>query len=465
MVPLFSPTIVVAFSRNGAGRSISFVHTKLMRKSASVVPHYLHQTFSSSTKQTAHHNQNNNRLYSTTTCKYEPSLLFDRGVMAFEPQFVTAKAFSSNTSSLSVAVEESKVQKVKKPKKTKAAPPPPPELKSFTALSFYRFHSLSPEEVKHIVEEGPKVLTAYHPDIKGTLLVAGEGINGQFCIPTDIVPHFVSLLQILNNRLFDGLELNCGQIFPQTHIGMTDFPFKKLRFKAKKQILTDRLSEQDEQLATSEGLDWTDAGPELTPEQWHHELDLLQKGLPVADSQDPTGLPPLLFDCRNLYESEIGTFANAVPLETDIFSESWKDLEIKLQNEPKQRRILTFCTGGIRCVKTNAFLKQKLGFENIGRLEKGIIAYEEWIKRQQKEQKETLVGEDRRSVLNSDSGNSSDDKKEVKSLFVGTNFIFDRRRLGSTTDTNATATNSDDSKIIEESTSSGYKSAEHCNAV
>jgi len=92
---------------------------------------------------------------------------------------------------------------------------------------------------------------------------------------------------------------------------------------------------------------------------------------------------------------------------------------------PKDKRILTFCTGGIRCVKVNAYLKQRLGFDNIGRLKKGIIAYEKW------------VGTD--SVNDTDAGATQLQRggeaqagagiARPASLFKGENYLFDRRRI------------------------------------
>ena len=61
---------------------------------------------------------------------------------------------------------------------------------------------------------------------------------------------------------------------------------------------------------------------------------------------------------------------------------SWGPLHNILQNASPDTKILTFCTGGIRCVKVNAYLKQKMGFRNIGRLKDGIIGYERWAQNQ-----------------------------------------------------------------------------------
>ena len=98
------------------------------------------------------------------------------------------------------------------------------------------------------------------------------------------------------------------------------------------------------------------------------------------------------------------------------------------------RQIMTFCTGGIRCVKVNAFLKQKLGYENVASLRNGIIGYQKWVD----EQVEEGAGNGQDDG-NSDSHNNDNSKnirrkidtnrRDVISLFNGETFLFDRRRL------------------------------------
>jgi len=122
-----------------------------------------------------------------------------------------------------------------------------------------------------------------------------------------------------------------------------------------------------------------------------------------AMQQQPKETRPILIDCRNSYESQMGSFAGALPLDTHNFGESWPRLEQLLseQGAGPQTPIMTFCTGGIRCVKVNAYLRQRLGLQNVSRLQKGIIGYEQWLA----------------------------EHREDGSLFEGDNFLFDRRRL------------------------------------
>jgi len=98
----------------------------------------------------------------------------------------------------------------------------------------------------------------------------------------------------------------------------------------------------------------------MSPLEWHNQLD------------DPN---TVVLDCRNSYESDVGIFNNAIPLNTTFFRESWAALDSILKDKPKDTKLMTYCTGGIRCVKINAYLEQKLGFSNVHRLQGGIISY------------------------------------------------------------------------------------------
>ncbi len=98
----------------------------------------------------------------------------------------------------------------------------------------------------------------------------------------------------------------------------------------------------------------------------------------------------ILLDCRNSYESDVGTFEHAKPLATTFFRESWPALEEVLQHHPKDKPIYTFCTGGIRCVKINAYLEQQMGFNNTFRLKGGIIASQRELEKQKQLQQQQL---------------------------------------------------------------------------
>ena len=77
-------------------------------------------------------------------------------------------------------------------------------------------------------------------------------------------------------------------------------------------------------------------------------------------------------DMRNHYESEIGHFVGAITPDVDSFKESINFIDKKLENEKRNKKILLYCTGGIRCEKASAYLKFK-GFKNVFQLDGGII--------------------------------------------------------------------------------------------
>jgi predicted sulfurtransferase len=121
----------------------------------------------------------------------------------------------------------------------------------------------------------------------------------------------------------------------------------------------------------------------------------------MARQQREKGISlPIVLDCRNKYETDVGIFEGAEPLGTDNFRESWDVLKERLSDTPKDAPIMTYCTGGIRCVKVGAYLTQELGFTNVSRLAGGIIAYDRTLQ-------EKTQGEE--------------------SMFKGTNFVFDGR--------------------------------------
>ena len=100
---------------------------------------------------------------------------------------------------------------------------------------------------------------------------------------------------------------------------------------------------------------------------------------------------------RNHYESEIGHFTNAIKPDVDTFRESLPIIETQLSEHKQDKKLLMYCTGGIRCEKASAYFKHK-GFENVYQLEGGIIEYTRQVK-----------------------------AEGLKSKFIGKNFVFDHR--------------------------------------
>jgi hypothetical protein len=127
-------------------------------------------------------------------------------------------------------------------------------------------------------------------------------------------------------------------------------------------------------------------------------------------------------------------------------------LEEILKDTPKDTPVLTYCTGGIRCVKVNAYLQQRLGFTNTHRLQGGIVAYERWLREQSSNTvnkldsastsagtavassslaTQSLNGGSQSVQIPKQEGRSGSEEgvKPVRSAFRGRNFVFDRRRL------------------------------------
>lgn len=141
----------------------------------------------------------------------------------------------------------------------------------------------------------------------------------------------------------------------------------------------------------------------------------------------------MVLDCRNSYESEIGIFQNAIPLNTTFFRESWDALDEVLKDKPKDAPIMTYCTGGIRCVKINAYIEQELGFTNVGRLEGGIISYTKELEANSLGAVSGMKTQNDQVGGISGSGNDRDGpvhlSRDVGSIskFKGTNYVFDER--------------------------------------
>lgn len=167
-------------------------------------------------------------------------------------------------------------------------------------------------------------------------------------------------------------------------------PFRNLHVRVRQQIVADGLDHE---------LDWDSAGYDMPPLEWHQKLKEAKEARESND-EEKLNSTPLIFDCRNNYETTVGIFEGAVPLDTENFRESWDVLKEKLKDKPKDTPIMTYCTGGIRCVKVGAYLTQELGFTNVSRLAGGVIAYD-------------------RTLSNS--------APEEEPLFKGTNYVFDGR--------------------------------------
>ena len=175
--------------------------------------------------------------------------------------------------------------------------------------------------------------------IRGTLLLANEGINGTIAGTAQAISEVLAYLR-RDDRLAD---LECKFSYNE------DRPFLRMKVKLKKEIVT----------MGRPGIDPNQCvGRYASPEQWNTLVD------------DPECL---VIDTRNDYEVEIGTFRGAVNPNTSSFREFPEWVEKNL-DPSKHKKVAMFCTGGIRCEKSTSLLVS-MGFEDVWHLQGGILNY------------------------------------------------------------------------------------------
>lgn len=181
-------------------------------------------------------------------------------------------------------------------------------------------------------------------EIKGTILLAYEGINGTVAGADASISELLEFLRA-DPRLI-GLEHKESRA--------AEMPFYRMKVRLKKEIVTMGV----------DGVDPNDVvGTYVDPKDWN------------ALISDPD---VILIDTRNDYEVEIGTFKDAVNPDTETFREfpQWvADNETELK---AKKKVAMFCTGGIRCEKASSFMKQQ-GYEDVYHLKGGILKYLETV--------------------------------------------------------------------------------------
>ncbi len=180
-------------------------------------------------------------------------------------------------------------------------------------------------------------------DVKGTLLLAREGINGTICGTREGIDNV--LAHINADERLAGIEHKESPSDEQA--------FYRTKVKLKNEIVT-------------MGVDWVDpkntVGTYVEPEKWN---DLIS---------DPE---VLLIDTRNEYEYAVGTFKGSVNPKTETFREFPEYVKQHL-DPSKHKKVAMFCTGGIRCEKSTAYLKEQ-GFDEVYHLKGGILKYLEMV--------------------------------------------------------------------------------------
>ena len=228
-------------------------------------------------------------------------------------------------------------------------------------LSFYQYHQI----------ENPQIFRDYlflhwnEMDVLGRIYVAYEGINAQLSVPESRFDDFKTFLDNIN--FLKRVRLNIA-------VEHDNASFLKLTIKIREKILADGLNDNS--------FDVTQKGVHLNAEDFN------------ALMADPD---TLCVDMRNHYESEVGHFKGAITPDVDTFRESLSLIEEYLSEYKKDKKLLMYCTGGIRCEKASAYFKHK-GFKDVFQLEGGIIEYARQV-----------------------------NEKGLENYFIGKNFVFDKR--------------------------------------
>ena len=226
-------------------------------------------------------------------------------------------------------------------------------------LSFYRYFNIdAPSDYRdRLYEAWDKI------GVMGRTYVATEGVNAQISIPA---AHKAAFKALLPDFGLEGIRLNYA-------IEDDGKSFYKLIIKVRPKIVADGLDDRE--------INFTKRGTHLDAESFN-----------AITSRDET----TLVDMRNHYESEVGHFEGAVLPDVETFRDSLPMIADMLADR-KDKPLVMYCTGGIRCEKASAYMRQQ-GFEDVYQLDGGIIEY-------------------RRQV----------DQLGLPNKFHGKNFVFDER--------------------------------------
>ena len=223
------------------------------------------------------------------------------------------------------------------------------EHKKFKILLYYKYQKIM--EPAAFVAEHKLFCAAQH--LLGRIIIAEEGINGTCAGALENIDAYKHYLHTM-----PGFEDIC---FKEQTI---DFiPFKKLQIRQRKEIV-------------ASGMEWLDTakgGKHITPEEVNKLLEQNSKNDSIGDSiADSIGNSIVFFDVRNEIESKIGHFKNAITPKIRFFRELPNVIE--QYQHLKNKKVVLYCTGGIRCEKASALFLQK-GFKNVYQIEGGIYNY------------------------------------------------------------------------------------------
>ncbi len=229
-----------------------------------------------------------------------------------------------------------------------------------TTLSFYRYLQIADPAVYR-----DRLFIEFSDlEVLGRIYVANEGINAQISVPDDRFEDFKQYIE--ESAELTGIRLNIA-------VDDDGKSFYKLKIQVRRKIVADGLND--------ETFDVTKRGTHLSAEDFNR----------LASDPDT-----IIIDMRNHYESEVGHFENAICPDVDTFREALPLVE-EMLSDKKDKNLVMYCTGGIRCEKASAYYKHK-GFKNVFQLDGGIIEYARQV-----------------------------EQKQLPNLFKGKNFVFDER--------------------------------------
>lgn len=231
---------------------------------------------------------------------------------------------------------------------------------SRVTLSFYRYVRI--DEVENFRDHLYKEFNLL--GVLGRIYVAHEGINAQMSVPEYNFDVFKKFLN--DDERFRNMDLKIA-------VEDDGKSFYKLIVRVRNKIVADGLND--------DAFDVTNVGKHLSAKEFNEAM------------QNPD---TIVVDMRNHYESEIGHFKGAILPDADTFKQELPMVSDLLKTN-KDKKILLYCTGGIRCEKASAYLRHE-GFEDVNQLNGGIIHYARQVK-----------------------------AEGLESKFVGKNFVFDER--------------------------------------
>lgn len=226
-------------------------------------------------------------------------------------------------------------------------------------LSFYQYHPIiNPQEFRDELYKWMSSLNVF-----GRIYVATEGINAQVSVPSSNYEAFKELMY--SYSFLNGVRLN---------IAIDDGKsFWVLKIKVRKKIVADGIEDEN-----------------FSMERKGKYVNAVRMNELLKDHNT------VVVDMRNHYEYEVGHFVNAVEVSSDTFREQLP-MAVEMLKNKKDKNIIMYCTGGIRCEKASAYMLHN-GFNNVFHLEGGIINYAKEV-----------------------------EENNLENKFIGKNFVFDDR--------------------------------------